>query len=169
MLSIILLLFFSINLGETQNINYNYYRKQNIVSFYIIVTWLPIGLAARSELRATTDYICPGQNVTYECTVVNGSFTDWDVNIFEPGCEIVLSHFQFLDETKYCNNRGISARIVEVNNSRYTSQLVVSVTPDLNNGTINCSVDDLSVTLISSTIFNIVPPGKFFVQIYNWD
>ena len=122
-----------------------------------------LGLAARNELRAITDSycVCPGEQIIYECTAVGGSFTVWDASFLEPDCRIEFSHFQFMNQSMIdCNNQAVVAEATEVNSNCYTSQLVVSVTPNLNNGTINCSVDYVqNVTLINTmTIrFNVTP------------
>ena len=59
----------------------------------------------------------------------------------EIGCEIVLWHNRYPDSYSTCNNRAVIGRVVEVNNNCFTSQLTVLLTPDLNQRTIQCSVD----------------------------
>lgn len=124
---------------------------------YLII--LHIGLAARNELRATTNNcVCPREQITYECIIVGGEFTLWDASFLDPDCDIDFSHRQFMTETrKQCNNGAIVAEAIEVNNNCYTSQLVVSVTPDLNNGTINCSRDNVTLISTMTIEFNVTP------------
>ena len=99
------------------------------------------GLAARNELKLIDDCICPGQRVTYECTVVGGVVTVWSGTIMEIDCEIILRHYIiYLNSYRTCNNGAVIGQGVEVNNNCFTSQLTVLLTPDLNQRTIRCSV-----------------------------
>ena len=88
----------------------------------------------------TPDCICPGQNVTYECTVVGGLLTVWGGSVMGTGCEITLFH-GYPGSYTICNNGAVVGRGVEVNNNCFTSQLTILLTPDLNQRTIQCSVD----------------------------
>ena len=89
----------------------------------------------------------------------------WDASFLDQDCEIVLSHaaFNAMNDTRTpCNNGAIVAEVIEMNNNCYTSQFVVSVTPDLNNGTISCSIDNNHIeTLINTTTIKLnVTPGN---------
>lgn len=103
------------------------------------------GFAANSELFATADCICPGQNFTYECSVVGGRFTVWRGSVIEAGCEITLFHSQFdmpSGAFEICNNEAVIGRSIIRENECYTSQLTILVTTDLDGRTVECSVDD---------------------------
>ena len=113
-----------------------------------------LGYAARNELVPTTtsNCSCPGEIITYECTIVSGSFTLWSVGA---GCQILLRHSQpFTDSLGTCNNGEVVAQGVEVNNNCFTSQLNILLTLDLDQRTVECSslrgdftgADELSLT-----------------------
>ena len=60
----------------------------------------------------------------------------------ETGCQILLPHiYPDSYHSILCNNGAVVGRGVEVNNNCFTSQLTVLLTPDLNQRTIQCSVD----------------------------
>ena len=107
------------------------------------------GFAARNELITTSDCMCPGQTIIYEYSIVGGVFTVWSGTIMEPGCEITLRHIDFPFERGICNNGAVIGQGVEVNNNCYTSQLTIFLTPDLDQRTVQCSVDTgASVTVM---------------------
>ena len=64
----------------------------------------------------------------------------------ETGCQIGLRHI-YTGSSGICNNGAVIGRVVEVNNNCFTSQLTVLLTPDLNQRTIQCSVDTGSVEI----------------------
>ena len=114
----------------------------------------------------TSDCICPGQNVTYECTVVGGLFTIWSGSVIETGCQIVLPHSNPGTYNTLCNNRAVVSRGVEVNNNCFTSQLTVLLTLDLYQRTVQCIVDDgLSLVVIGTVQLLTMITG--IIQYYN--
>ena len=104
--------------------------------------------------------VCPGDNLTYECTVVGGvnEFTYWTGTVLAIDClyhtEIFLLHSSFtsLNETyQVCNNVVLHSLSVEGNN--YTSQLNVTVTSDTIGKTIMCSYNNrVNTTIQFSTV-----------------
>ena len=110
-----------------------------------------IGLAARNgpELYVynPSDCTCPGQSITYECSVIDGLFTVWNGSITAGNCTITLihSHFEAGTAHGFCNtssNSRVTARGVGVeNNNCYISQLTVLATPDLDGRTIECCIE----------------------------
>ena len=105
------------------------------------------GFATRIELIKTSDCVCPGQNVTYECTIVDGWFTVWrwsrtDIN----DCEIILYHLHYGDYQLQpaCGMVAQGMIMIGVNATGYTSQLSIMI-PSSNNvdqGIIQCSIDN---------------------------
>ena len=101
---------------------------------------------------STNDYICqcPGDIVTYECTVIGGQggTTVWTGSAFHcPSSDhmIQLVHGHFASEkgsVRYCNDGDIVARGLRVENNSYTSQLNVTLTSDLAGESIECFHDD---------------------------
>ena len=104
--------------------------------------------------------VCPGDILTYECTVMGAGTTVWAGNAFNcPSYdnEISLLHSRFMSDNVYyhtCNNGAIVARSLSVDGNNYTSQLNVTVTPETIGKTIECHYDDgrFVYTRFSSTI-----------------
>ena len=110
--------------------------------------------------------VCPGDVLTYECTVVGGSSTVWTGNAFIcPSNEITLLHSHFESITHLCNNGSIVGRSLAVEGNNYTSQLKVTVTPDIAGKTIMCISDNGTTTML---IFSLLLPliGKSLLQNY---
>ena len=115
----------------------------------------------RNELVPTADCICPGQNFTYECTVVGEKLTVWNGTVFMPGCDITLHHNRYADDSgefRTCNNRTVVGQTIEVVNcNSYKSNLTILVTDDLDGLTVICSADDGSpdMTIIGNRTLHI--------------
>ena len=89
------------------------------------------------------DCICPGNTVVFECNVVGAIATVWKGSFFDcPSNSIVLRHSVFTPGINgTCNNGEIVANGIEVINNIYSSQLAVTVNPDMNNGSVECIRD----------------------------
>ena len=110
--------------------------------------------------------ICPGDTLTYECTVAGGSSTVWTGNAFIcPSNEITLLHSRFESITHSCNNGSIVGRSLAVEGNNYTSQLKVRVNPDIAGKTIMCIGDNGTTTML---IFSLLLPliGNSRLQSY---
>lgn len=106
---------------------------------------------------------------TYKCTVAGTSYgiTVWRGSALSD-CdtqEISLLHRRFTDAHKTCNNGAIVARGISniagngTDSEWYTSQLTVTVTPELIGKNVECAYDDvINVTTIGT--LNISAPGK---------
>ena len=115
---------------------------------------------------STGSCTCPGSTLTYECTVVGGSggATVWRGTVFNcplSDHEIVLLHGRFESDTgtfKTCNNGAIVGRGLRVeDNSSYTSQLNVTVSPDMIGESIECSHDHGGTTnVIGSSMLHTI-------------
>lgn len=85
--------------------------------------------------------LCPEDILTFICSVSDGAATIWKGSIFNcPANEIILRHGRFengVDGT--CNDGEIVAYSTEVSNNSYSSQLNVTVSPEMHNGTIECT------------------------------
>ena len=57
------------------------------------------------------------------------------------GDEIPLIHARFMDASGECNDGDIVARSVGVEGMRYTSELEVRISTELNGKSVNCSWD----------------------------
>ena len=92
--------------------------------------------------------VCPGDDLTYECTVVGAGSTVWTGSAFSCSTsnnEITLLHSRFSStqgDYGSCNNGDIVARSLSVEGNNYTSQLNVTVTYDTAGKTIMCLYSD---------------------------
>ena len=108
--------------------------------------------------------MCPGDNVTFECTVVGevGSSTVWRGNAFNcnnSDNEIVLLHSRFNESSGHnmrtCNNGAIVGWSLRNTSDTYTSRLNVAFNYDIIGETIQC-FDGVSASSVrqSFTIIN---------------
>ena len=85
--------------------------------------------------------------LTFTCTVIGGGITVWNGTAFSCSGstnDIQLRHTQFNatgGPSKSCNDDAIEARSIGVTNDCYASQLIMRVSPRLNNTTIQCTHD----------------------------
>ena len=94
------------------------------------------------------DCLCPDDVLTFLCNVSDGAATVWKGSIFNdcPNSqhEIVLRHSRFEDEpgiSGTCNDGEVIAYSIESTNNSYISQLNVTVSPEIQNGTVECIQD----------------------------
>ena len=100
--------------------------------------------------------VCPGDILTYECTVMGGYSTVWIC----PECEIILLHTRFKSAngtTISCNNGAIVGQSLGVQGNNYTSQLNVTITAETAGKTIMCIRDNGITTML---IFSLLIPLK---------
>ena len=122
-----------------------------VISIYYV-------LFCKTEMKlikvSSNDCACPGDIVTYECTVFGGSgvTTVWKGNFFHcsNGKQVIeFVHSQLTSEegvvgsiVRICNNGNIVGRIVRVENEHLTSQLNVTLTNDIAGESIECISDN---------------------------
>ena len=102
---------------------------------------------------------CPGDQLTFTCTVVGNGTTSWEGTAFNcTAHRIVLRHARFASEgaTGVCNNGAIVGQSLEVNENSYTSQLSVTVDSTLSNKTIACVHSGVSTI---GTVVLRIPEG----------
>jgi hypothetical protein len=104
-------------------------------------------IGSQNQLILTNDCPCPGQNLTFECTIVGGGTTVWQgAGVFD--CpdfsnEILLRHINFGSSVMgECNAGAIVGRSLRVDGNCYTSQLSVAYSERLNRKNITCAHDD---------------------------
>ena len=116
-----------------------------------------LGLAGRNEVYMMSNCICPGENITYFCSISSDGFTVWSGTVMESNCMIVLPHNEFASNNSvaYCNNRAVVGRGVSQENDCYTSTLSIPATPDLEGRTIVCQLDNVIVTTINTTTLSL--------------
>ena len=117
--------------------------------------------------------ICPGYVLTYQCSVVGGGTTVWQGTAFQcPGLSshILLRHSKFnASEKTYgeCNNGAIVASVIGVVDNHYTSQLNVTLSPEMNNRTVECVYDNGIGTIVGSAILAF-KTGKSTTSMHRW-
>ena len=109
-----------------------------------------------------TGCICPGSNLTFECSIDGGGITVWNGTFFTDcsggsvGTDIPLVHEQFNTSDYYyhgkCNNGAVVAQphnLRPVEDGIYTSQLDINMTMiSLKNGSmVTCAHDHLNGTV----------------------
>ena len=90
--------------------------------------------------------VCSGDLLTFTCVAIGAGSTVWRGSAFmrchgSNTKDISLRHTQFnsLDKPRgFCNNGAIVACAVGVDGDNYTSQLNVTVSPEMNNKTVEC-------------------------------
>ena len=107
--------------------------------------------------------ICPGDILTFECSVVGGLATIWKGTIFN--CfsnDIFLRHRRFNDGISgECNDGAIFAQAIGITGNYYTSQLNVTVSSEMNNQTVECyRYSNMSTPLGKRTV--TIAAGKMF-------
>ena len=116
------------------------------------------------DAESTIGCVCPGDTLTYECTVTGGVATIWTGTAFECSFfnEIVLRHSRFPSVSVvsvFCNNGATVARSLSVEGNNYTSQLNVTVTLEKVGKTVECLRNNgTHDTLLISRVI----PGLYF-------
>ena len=98
--------------------------------------------------------------MAYECTAVGDGLTYWTGTAFNCSSsndEVVLFHCRFLSAggtNGTCNNGAILGRSLTVDGNNYTSQLIITVTPNVGGETVDYLHDDgrMSTLLLSLVI-----------------
>ena len=133
------------------------------------------GFAATDSFQSSLEdagrhYACPGEVVNYTCTIVDTSgnppigSTVWRGTAFNcPGSSNVISlgHSLFNTSagvTDTCNGGAITAESVGVVDNCFTSRLMVTVSVELNETTVQCTLSGLRV--VGSRTLLIAGTGK---------
>ena len=109
-----------------------------------------IGTESRLILTSNPDRgcTCPGEILTYECTVEGAGATVWKGSAFNcrsanDGITLLHSRFDLSGGTDgECNNGAIVGRSLRVEDNYYTSLLSVTITPDMTGRSITCIHDN---------------------------
>jgi hypothetical protein len=103
--------------------------------------------------------VCPGETLSYECTVMESGYILWTgsaFNYLSSSNEIWFYHI-FSTTYKMCNNGAIVARGLNVEGNNYTSQLNVTITPDTAGQTIDCLHYNLTQDIVTCIFSSIIP------------
>ena len=109
------------------------------------------GASVNNGFTQLDECICPGFNLTFECSILGSGLTVWQGSAFD--CvslshQILLSHNRFEDAIGHCNSGGIVASSISVvpasngtDDQCFISQLRVAVTDAMRNKTVECIHD----------------------------
>ena len=105
---------------------------------------------------------CPGEVLTYFCTVEGGNATIWSGSAFDcAGNSITLTHLSFQNGTSgNCNDGAIVGQSVNVDGTHYTSKLNVTISNKFNNKNIICSSDH---NIIGKSEIKV--PSKYLIHV----
>ena len=123
-------------------------------------------------MPGNTQCACPGDLLTYTCTVVGARTTLWGGTAFNcPSTtnEIVLRHSQFAvgGASGDCNNGAIVGQSVGVEGNRFTSQLNVTVSTSLNNKTVQCAYDSgVQMNTVDEASLNVISGIKNTIYVH---
>lgn len=113
--------------------------------------------------------VCPGDILTYNCTVLGDKYgaTIWNGTAFS-GCpqnDILLYHDHFRaagGSRGMCNNGDIVGQSLGIQDNNYASQLSVTITPNIVGKTITCAYDALTTDHTNDMIkFSRMVPGNY--------
>ena len=133
-----------------------------------ITLFYTAGARSIQECTDANQCVCPGNKLIYRCTVQGSptGVTIWSGTAFS-GCpqdDILLQHHQFTQpggSTGTCNNGAIVGQSLSVQGNNYTSQLNVTITPEIAGKTIMCAYDALTTTQDSTIRYSTIVPGNY--------
>jgi hypothetical protein len=106
--------------------------------------------------------LCPEGILVFTCSVNDGVATVWKGSIFNcPGNQndVTLRHSVFDDgitEPKTCNDGNIVAYDIDATNNIYSSQLNITVSPEMHNGTVECIQYTFNSTYITVGAYTLI-------------
>ena len=127
----------------------------NLIAFFMLSLHYCTSLISANNLLQCDYYgnhVCPEDVAVFICSVSDGVATVWRGSIFNClGNQILLRHSKFEHETSgTCNDGKVVAWSSKVTSNTYVSQLNVTVSPEMHNGTIECIQDDFNETVVGA-------------------
>ena len=107
-------------------------------------------LASANNILYCGDCVCPEAILVCVCSVSGGVATIWKGSIFNCphiGNMIILRHRD--TETRICNDGAAVAYSAGVMDNIYSSQLNITVSPEMHNGTVECIQDLPNATSVA--------------------
>ena len=104
-------------------------------------------------------YPCPEDILVFLCSVNVGGATIWKGSIFNcprTGNEIALRHSALENAAGTCNDGNIVAYNIDVTNNTHSSQLNVTVSPEMHNEMVECIHDTLNATSVLVRTYTLV-------------
>ena len=100
-------------------------------------------------LLMRTSCVCPGHQLLYECAIVGSAiqYTVWKGSALHcnSDSEVSLRHGQFIESgyaNATCNGGDVFARVVNITDSCYISQLIVNISLSMNGKSVECAFDN---------------------------
>ena len=124
---------------------------KRLVQKHLVLSSILIGLYAKAiptiDAAFASGCACPGDILTYECTIMGYGSTIWNRRAFDCPLinnEIILFHSRFSSSEIHgsCNNGTTVARSFSIEGNNSTSQLNVTVIPDIAGKMITCLHDN---------------------------
>ena len=102
--------------------------------------------------------LCPEDVLVFVCSVNGGGATVWRGSIFNcNGNQIILRHSMFGNGVRrICNDGNIVTYDIDVTNNTYSSQLNVTVSPEMHNETVECIHDTQNATSVLVGAYTLI-------------
>ena len=133
-------------------------NNNNTLAIVLLIYYTVVVLASNSSLQCeSVNCTCSGSTLVFECTNAGAIATVWRGSFFDcPSNSIVLRHRLFQSGINgTCSNGAIVARSIEALNNSYTSQLSVTVSQRMKNGSVECIRDSSIETTIGTCPLNL--------------
>ena len=119
-----------------------------------------------------TQFVCAGDQLNYNCSIMGGTATLWTGSAFncpQDGSEITLRHRLFASNQALgiCNNGDITGHGIRVDNDCFTSQLSVTVSGSFDNKTVQCAIISNEGTRTIGESLLSVASGRYAVSCYH--
>ena len=137
----------------------------SMLTLYYYYSTIPLTSANNLLLQYDYNYCrhpCPEDILVFVCSVSGGGATVWEGSIFN--CryntnEIILRHSALdngVTEARTCNDGNIVVYDIDVTNNTYSSQLNVTVSLEMHNGTVKCIHDTLNATSVLVRVYTLI-------------
>ena len=103
--------------------------------------------------------LCPEDVLVLVCSVNVGGATVWKGSIFScprTSNEITLRHSALENTAGTCNDGNIVTYNIDVTNNTHSSQLNVTVNPEMHNETVECIHDTLNATSVLIGTYTLI-------------
>ena len=125
--------------------------------------------ASRTQLTQLpeTSCVCPNEQLVFECAYIGSmiQFTVWRGSALDCTSVISLRHGMFFSSgyaNESCNNGAIFARIVNITDNCYTSQLAINTSSlSLDGRSVQCAYDDGAREILVNTRTIRITTGWF--------
>ena len=139
-----------------------------VISMLTLYYYTSLASANNNLLVQYDSCLCPEDVLVFVCSVNGGGATIWRGSIFSchQGSQIILRHSIFGNGVRRtCNDDNIVVYDIDVTNNTYSSQLNITVSPEMHNGTVKCIHDTLNATsvLVGAYTLILATGNKFYM------